>query len=96
VRGYKLQLINLLQISHFTSGDRLLTDIVFANQYGMYSVLVRPLNHYKDHPVAVIIRFVLSNEVCSCSDLIICQVRRTHVYSAIPEASRISEGVAVN
>eukprot|EP01034_Spumella_vulgaris_P022045 gene22044-28139_t len=35
-------------------GDRLLTDIVFANQYGMYSVLVQPLNQYKDHPVAVV------------------------------------------
>lgn len=37
-------------------GDRLLTDVVFANRFGMVSVLVAPLNHYRDHPVAVVLR----------------------------------------
>ena len=38
-------------------GDRLLTDVVFANRYGMCSVLVKPLSHVKDHPVAVFFRY---------------------------------------
>ena len=38
------------------AGDRVLTDVVFANQYGMLSVLVAPLSLSKDHPIAVIIR----------------------------------------
>ena len=38
------------------SGDRLLTDVVFANRYGMLSVLVAPLSHTQDHPVAVVLR----------------------------------------
>ena len=40
-----------------TVGDRVLTDVVFGNQYGMLSVLVEPLSLVKDHPVAVIIRY---------------------------------------
>jgi phosphatidylglycerophosphatase GEP4 len=39
-------------------GDRLMTDIVFANQYGMKSVLVEPLTYVRDHPAAVIIRIL--------------------------------------
>ncbi len=39
-------------------GDRVLTDIVFANQHKMHSVLVRPLSQTRDHPVAVLIRWV--------------------------------------
>lgn len=38
-------------------GDRLLTDVVFANKYGMMSVLVAPLSWVKDHPIASILRF---------------------------------------
>lgn len=37
-------------------GDRLLTDIVFGNLYGMKTVLVKPLNHFKDHPISIIMR----------------------------------------
>jgi len=39
-------------------GDRLLTDVLFANLNGMQSVLVAPLCTRTDHPVAVIIRFL--------------------------------------
>ena len=37
-------------------GDRLLTDVVFGNMHGMFTVLVAPLSHFKDHPVASLIR----------------------------------------
>lgn len=37
-------------------GDRLLTDVVFANMYGMTSVLVEPLTFIRDHPGALIVR----------------------------------------
>lgn len=37
-------------------GDRLLTDIVFANRMGMLSILVAPINSFRDHPIAVILR----------------------------------------
>lgn len=37
-------------------GDRLLTDVLFANDCGMLSVLVAPLSVVHDHPVAVVIR----------------------------------------
>ena len=40
-------------------GDRLLTDIVFANQLGMVSVLVAPINSTRDHPVAVVLRYII-------------------------------------
>lgn len=36
----------------------MLTDVVFANQNDMVSVLVAPLSLVKDHPVAVLIRWV--------------------------------------
>jgi hypothetical protein len=39
-------------------GDRVLTDVMFGNQYGMLSVLVGPLSLIKDHPLAVIIRWL--------------------------------------
>lgn len=39
-------------------GDRVLTDIVFANQCSMTSVLVAPLSYVKDHPIASIIRLI--------------------------------------
>mmetsp|Transcript_35751 Transcript_35751/g.33890 ORF Transcript_35751/g.33890 Transcript_35751/m.33890 type:complete len:242 (-) Transcript_35751:48-773(-) len=39
-------------------GDRVLTDVVFANQNGMLSVLVAPLSISKDHPIAVLIRWL--------------------------------------
>ncbi len=41
-------------------GDRLLTDIVFANIYGMRGVLVPPLSasFWEDHPVAAVVRKV--------------------------------------
>ena len=39
-------------------GDRLLTDVAFANKYGMLSVFVAPLSYTKDHPVAVVLRYV--------------------------------------
>jgi len=39
-------------------GDRLLTDVVFANRYGLVSVLVAPLNALKDHPIATLLRFL--------------------------------------
>lgn len=38
-------------------GDRLLTDIVFANRLGMLSILVAPINSFRDHPIAVILRY---------------------------------------
>lgn len=37
-------------------GDRLLTDVLFANLNGMTSVLVAPISTRGDHPVAVVIR----------------------------------------
>lgn len=37
-------------------GDRVLTDVLFANLAGMVSVLVRPLCTRTDHPVSVLIR----------------------------------------
>lgn len=40
-------------------GDRLMTDVVFANQNRMMSVLVSPLSNLRDHPVAIIFRFLL-------------------------------------
>mmetsp|Transcript_1330 Transcript_1330/g.2156 ORF Transcript_1330/g.2156 Transcript_1330/m.2156 type:complete len:96 (+) Transcript_1330:166-453(+) len=39
-------------------GDRLLTDVVFANRYGLLSVLVSPINAFKDHPIATLLRFM--------------------------------------
>jgi phosphatidylglycerophosphatase GEP4 len=39
-------------------GDRVLTDVMFGNVYGMLSVLVGPLSLRHDHPIAVIIRFL--------------------------------------
>ena len=39
-------------------GDRVLTDVVFANINGMVSVLVAPLCVRTDHPIAVAIRFL--------------------------------------
>ncbi len=39
-------------------GDRVLTDVVFANINGMVSVLVAPLCVKTDHPIAVAIRFL--------------------------------------
>lgn len=39
-------------------GDRLLTDIVFGNRNNMKTVLVKPLSVVKDHPIAILIRFV--------------------------------------
>lgn len=37
-------------------GDRVLTDVLFANLHGMLSILVRPISIVTDHPVAVLIR----------------------------------------
>jgi len=37
-------------------GDRLLTDIVFANRLGMVSILVAPINSFRDHPLALLLR----------------------------------------
>ena len=37
-------------------GDRVLTDVVFANQNKMLSVLVSPLSIVRDHPIATILR----------------------------------------
>ncbi len=37
-------------------GDRVLTDIMFANMYGMYSISVNPLSVSEDHPVARVAR----------------------------------------
>ena len=39
-------------------GDRVLTDTVFANKNGMYSILVKPLCIKTDHPISVIFRFL--------------------------------------
>eukprot|EP00981_Chlorochromonas_danica_P012875 scaffold5514_cov166-Ochromonas_danica.AAC.9 len=39
-------------------GDRLMTDVVFANVNGMKSVLVGPLSYFRDHPAAAIIRIL--------------------------------------
>jgi phosphatidylglycerophosphatase GEP4 len=39
-------------------GDRVLTDVMFGNQYGMLSVLVGPLSLVRDHPLAVVIRWL--------------------------------------
>lgn len=49
-------MLNVLCLYFVSAGDRLLTDVVFANRFGMVSVLVAPLNHYRDHPVAVVLR----------------------------------------
>ena len=40
----------------FRVGDRLLTDVVFANQNNMISILVDPLSEVIDHPVAIVFR----------------------------------------
>ena len=37
-------------------GDRVLTDVVFANLHGMYSVLVEPLDCKSDHPISIFFR----------------------------------------
>jgi phosphatidylglycerophosphatase GEP4 len=37
-------------------GDRVLTDVLFANLNGMLSVLVAPISIRTDHPIAVLIR----------------------------------------
>jgi len=39
-------------------GDRVMTDVVFANQYNMLSVLVDPISHTRDHPVAMVFRIL--------------------------------------
>jgi len=39
-------------------GDRVLTDVMFANMNGMVSVLVAPLSYIKDHPIASFIRLL--------------------------------------
>ena len=41
-------------------GDRLLTDVLFANQSGMLSILVPPIDRLRDHPVAILIRLLES------------------------------------
>eukprot|EP00605_Chrysophyceae_sp_TOSAG23-4_P001375 GSChrysophyteH1.ASY1.ANO1.1495.1 assembled CDS len=41
-------------------GDRSLTDVVFANTHGMYSIHVEPLNASADHPVPRVVRTVES------------------------------------
>eukprot|EP01041_Mallomonas_annulata_P012728 gene12728-26812_t len=38
--------------------DRVLTDVVFGNLHGMFTVLVAPLSHTRDHPVASILRLL--------------------------------------
>lgn len=43
---------------YYLSGDRVLTDVVFANQNRMLSVLVQPISFIRDHPIAVILRCV--------------------------------------
>jgi predicted HAD superfamily phosphohydrolase YqeG len=43
--------------AHISIGDRLLTDVVFANVNGMKSVLVGPLSYVRDHPAAIFIRY---------------------------------------
>jgi predicted HAD superfamily phosphohydrolase YqeG len=35
-----------------------MTDIVFANQYNMKSVLVDALSNVRDHPAALLFRFL--------------------------------------
>lgn len=39
-------------------GDRLLTDVVFANKFNMLSILVKPLSATQDHPIATVLRFI--------------------------------------
>lgn len=39
-------------------GDRLMTDVVFANTHGMRSVLVAPLSYLRDHPTALVLRIL--------------------------------------
>jgi len=39
-------------------GDRLLTDVIFGNLSGMHTAFVAPITLKKDHPIAVIIRFI--------------------------------------
>ena len=39
-------------------GDRLMTDVLFANQAGMVSVLVPPIDTLHDHPLVILIRIV--------------------------------------
>jgi hypothetical protein len=39
-------------------GDRVLTDVLFANSHGMVSILVDPLSVWHDHPVAVVLRLL--------------------------------------
>jgi HAD superfamily phosphatase (TIGR01668 family) len=64
-------------------GDRLMTDVIFANQNQMISILVDPLSNTRDHPVAMIFRSVpfhfhpfsrqryfVSNRFSSCNRLL--------------------------
>ena len=45
-------------IAAVITGDRVLTDVVFANKFGMHSILVHPLSYLRDHPVAAIVRLL--------------------------------------
>lgn len=45
-------------IASISIGDRVMTDVVFANQYDMISVLVDPLSSVRDHPAAIVFRFL--------------------------------------
>lgn len=57
-------------------GDRLLTDITFANRNGMVSVLVMPLSLKEDHPVAIVIRFLETSVILPLLKLFGVQKRR--------------------
>jgi len=39
-------------------GDRVLTDVLFANLNGMHAILVAPISVRQDHPIAAIIRIL--------------------------------------
>lgn len=63
--GMKRTLLRIVVFLFSIVGDRLLTDVVFANQNKMHSVLVKPLSNTKDHPVAVVLRLVNSDLTCT-------------------------------
>lgn len=55
---YRVRGTTLLPHQICVVGDRILTDVVFANLHGLLSIHVAPLSYLHDHPVSTAIRLI--------------------------------------
>jgi phosphatidylglycerophosphatase GEP4 len=60
-------------------GDRLLTDVVFANKFNMLSILVKPLSAIRDHPISTVLRFIERTFILPLVKLFAGKSNRTYV-----------------